>query len=71
MKNFFRILLIVLVCVIFISALFSLLSAVLGIAFGIIGSTLNFLWRVIFSPVVVIAIIIFVVIKLRKKPDSK
>jgi len=70
MKNVLRLLLIILACIVGISALFSLLGAVLGFTFGIIGSTLGFIWRVIFSPVIVIAIIVFLIIKLRKKPGS-
>ena len=71
MKTFLKIILIIFIGVVAISALFSLLGAVLGIAFGVVGTLFGFVWRVIFSPAIVIVLIVFVVLKLRKKSGQR
>ena len=67
MKPFVKIILIVFVGILIISSLFSLLGAVLGIAFGVFGTVLGFIWRVIFSPALLILLIIWIVSRVVKK----
>ena len=70
MKPFVKTVLIVFVGILIISSLFSLLGAVLGIAFGVIGTVLGFVWRVIFSPALLILAIIWIVSRIVKKRSS-
>ena len=70
MKTFFKIAFIVIICLVVASALFSLLGAVLNITFGFIGSMFGFAWRVIFSPIIIIVFIVWLVVKFGKKPKA-
>lgn len=66
-----KLLLVVLIGIVCLSALSSFLLAVLGVTFGFLGSVLGFLWRVIFSPVLLILLILFIVNKVSKTRQSK
>ena len=70
MKTFLKVSLIVIVCLIVASALFSLLGAVLNITFGVIGNLFSFIWRVIFSPAILIVFVVWIIVKFKKKPKS-
>ena len=70
MRMFLRILLILVIGIGCISALFSFLGAVLGFTFGIISAALGFMWRVIFSPVLLILLILFIVSRVSKKKQN-
>jgi len=54
-----------------VAALLGLFGAVLGITFGILGAAFGFLWRVIFSPLILIVLIVWIVFRVRKKPSAK
>ena len=71
MRMFLKLLLIIVIGVVCVSALFSFLGAVLGFTFGIIGTVLGFVWRVIFSPVLLILLILFIVNRVNKSKRSK
>ena len=70
MKPAYRVILIVLIAIILISSVFSLLGAVLNFTFGVIGAAFGFVWRVIFSPIIAIVCIVWLVMKLAKRPPS-
>ena len=67
MRMFLRLLLIIVIGVGCISALFSFLGTVLNITFGVIGAVLGFAWRFVFSPVLLILLILFAVTRFSKK----
>ena len=67
MRLIFKVLLAVFILILLGSAVFSLLGAVLGITFGIIGTALGFVWRVIFSPAMLVIVIIWIIYKLTRK----
>ena len=71
MRPIFKIILIIFISILVISSFFSLLGAVLGIAFGVIGTILSFVWRVIFSPAILIVIVILIVTRIDKKRKSE
>lgn len=71
MRNFVKILVIILACVVCVSALLSFLGTVLGATFGVIGSLFGFLWRVVFSPAVLVVLIIIGAVKLSKNRRNK
>ena len=71
MKPVIRILLIALACLIVASALSSLIGAVLDATFGIIGTVLSFVWRVIFSPAILVIAIVWIVYRLGKRKKMK
>ena len=67
MRNILRLLLIVVIFMVCASALFSFLGTVLGFTFGIVGTVFRFVWRVIFSPGLLIVLILFIVYGVNKK----
>jgi len=70
MRTFLKLLLIIVIGVGCISALFSFLGAVLNITFGIIGAVFGFAWRFVFSPALLILLILFAVTRFSKKRHS-
>lgn len=68
MRTIFRVILIIIVIALAASALFSVIRAVLGITTGFLGATFRFVWRIIFSPVILILLIVWLVVRVRKKP---
>ena len=70
MKMFLRLLLIIVIGVVCASALFSFLGAVFSITFGIIGTALGLVWRIIFSPALLILLILFIVTRVSRKKRS-
>jgi len=70
MKTVLRVLLFILILLVFVTALLSFLGA-FSIAVGAIGAAFAFVWQVILSPILLIAFIIWVIVKLSKKSSSK
>ena len=66
MKTFLKIVLLVFICILVGSSLFSLLGAVLGVTFGAVGTALGFVWRVIFSPAMLVVLIVWIVSRIVK-----
>ena len=71
MKPAYKIALIVFVVIFLITGVFSLLGSVLRITFGVIGAFFSFIWRVIFTPIILIVFVIWLVNKFVKKPPAK
>ena len=70
MRPYLKLILVVVIGILCVSALFNFLGAVLGITLGIIGSVLGFIWRVVFSPVLLILMILFIISRVNKKKQS-
>ena len=71
MKPWVKIVLIVFICILAASCIFSLLGTVLGIIFGAIGTMFGFLWRVIFSPIILIVLVVWIVSRVTNKRSSR
>ena len=71
MKPAVKITLIVIIAILLISSIFSMLGALLGIAFGVIGAAFGFAWRVIFSPIILIVCIVWLVSKIAKNNQRR
>jgi len=71
MKNFIKILFWIFVALFLISGVFKLLGAILNVTFGIIGAIMSFIWNIVFNPIVLILVIIYLIYRFSKKSSSK
>lgn len=67
MKTLFIVILGICLGIIVISGVFTLLGAIFSITFGIIGSVIGWIFKFLFSPAILVVIIIFLAYKLSKK----
>jgi len=70
MKPIFKTILYIIIAILIISCLSSVLGAVLHLSFGIIGSVFKFIWRVIFSPAILIVFVVLIVTRVTNKRSS-
>lgn len=66
MKNLVKIILSVFVILFLISGVFTILGALFSFTFGIIGTILSLVWKLVTNPAVLILIIVCIVYKFRK-----
>jgi len=67
MKNLFIVLLIICIGIFAIGGAFTLLGVVFSFTFGLVGSILSWIFKVLFTPAVLILIIIILAYMLSKK----
>ena len=64
--KFITLALVAFIVLLVVCSVVSLLGAVLGITLGVVGTALAFAWRVIFSPLMLVVVIVWVVAKVHK-----
>jgi len=67
MKNLFMVVLIICIGIFAIGGAFTLLGTLFSLTFGLVGSILSWVFKVLFTPAVLILVIIVLAYKLSKK----
>jgi len=67
MKKIIKTLFWIFIVLFLISGVFKLLGAILNVTFGIIGAIMSFIWSIVFNPVVLILVIIYLIYRFSSK----